>query len=353
MKTLLHIITSDKFTIGYIKYMLRTFKDIQHTFLFIKTRYVENLSDDISKYSKKVNEVNELFSDKDLLYSADKVIVSGLFGLEEYLFFLPNKLLKKMYFQFWGGDFYSYRNTKLLSRRKLYKMMLHSCIKRCGGILNLIDDDYKELSKIFPNKNKHYTMIMPDDPDNLSVYDEYALKTNKKKRILLGNSATEENCHIEILKKLKHLKDEKMEIICPLSYGDKEYAKKIISIGNKIYGKKFIPITDYMTFDKYLRLISSCSVAIFNNNRQQAMGNINAMLTFGKKVYIRNTTPMWKEYNSNNILIYDVEKLNNISFDDLFKFDQKSSIINNKNMKLREKNRYDNLKKVINLIMNN
>ena len=352
MKKVLHIIASDKFTIGYIKYMQNEIKDVDHTFAFKKTKYVVNIDESITNYSIIVNDVKEIFDNKQLLNNADKIIISGLFGLDKYLFFLPNRLLKKMYFQFWGGDFYSYRDTNFISKKHIHKIMLHSCIKRCGGILNLIAGDYDELSKIFPNNNNHYVVIMPENKDISNIYEKYSLKNGKKGRILLGNSATKENGHLEILKKLEHLKNDDIEIICPLSYGNSEYANEVIDVGKKLFNNKFIPITDFMNYDDYFKLLSTCSIAIFNNNRQQAMGNINAMLTFGKKVYIRTTTPMWKEYESYSIIVHNIDNLDKISYNNLIEFNKKIAVSNHNNMINREKSRYDGLKKVLYKIIN-
>lgn len=108
--------------------------------------------------------------------------------------------------QFWGGDFYTYRETKIFSKKFLHKVCLHYCIKRCGGIINLISGDYEQLCKIFPNKTKNYIAAMPDDPRKKDIYLKYVDNKSIKGKIIVGNSATKENHHIEVFEMIKHLK---------------------------------------------------------------------------------------------------------------------------------------------------
>lgn len=136
-------------------------------------------------------------------------------------------------------------------------------------------------------------------------------------KILLGNSATESNQHIQILKVLEKYSKENIQIICPLSYGEELYRDNVIDIGKKIFDEKFCPIISYMDKKKYYEIIAECKIAIFNNNRQQAMGNINSALALGCKVFIRNDTPMWFTYcDVRKMEIYNVEDIIHMSFSD-------------------------------------
>ena len=91
----------------------------------------------------------------------------------------------------------------------------------------------------------------------------------------------------------------------PLSYGDLNYAKEVIAIGKEIFKDNFIPITDYMDFSEYISLLGTIDIAIFNHNRQQAMGNITTLLGLGKKVYIRTDITSYSYLSDLGINIYD------------------------------------------------
>ena len=142
---------------------------------------------------------------------------------------------------------------------------------------------------------------------------------------------------MEILEKLQHLKKEDFTIVCPLSYGDEEYAKKVIEYGKEIFGEKFVPITNFMTLEEYMEFLSNCDVGIFNNNRQQAMGNINSMFRMGKKLYLREGTAMWKDYIKNNLKVYPVSELENIDYKNLFEFEEEQRFLNHQKMNERDK----------------
>ena len=67
--------------------------------------------------------------------------------------------------------------------------------------------------------------------------------------ILLGNSATPENNHVDIIDLLVENSSENVKIICPLSYGNKEYAATISKYGREHLGDRFVPL------DKFLKIV--------------------------------------------------------------------------------------------------
>lgn len=341
-KNILHIITNDKFTSGYINFMLKRMKDYEHKFIVLEGKYKIDLMK--KEYYDKIIVIKEMQdilnkNCKKTMKSSDKIVVSGIFGYEKYLPFLSNRILSKMYLQFWGGDFYCYRNTKIFTKKYVHKLLLNSCMKRCAGIINLIEEDYNKLSDIFPNKVKHYIGIMPIDPRRKYIYDT-STKGGIVTNIIIGNSATRENEHIEVFKMLEHIKNEDIKIICPLSYGDMNYAKEVIDMGKEIFKEKFQAITDFMSYDEYSNFLSTIQVGIFNNNRQQAMGNINTLLRLGKKIYLRKGTSMWSDYKNYNILIFDVKELANSSIKDIIEFDADNRVKNVELVKQRDE-KYD------------
>lgn len=104
--------------------------------------------------------------------------------------------------------------------------------------------------------------------------------------ILLGNSSSSSNNHLEAFNILKSFNLDDKNIIVPLSYGDKRYGETITEIGKTLFGKNLQSLFDFMPLDKYTILLSSCNVVVMNHYRQQAVGNIIAMLWMGAKVYL-------------------------------------------------------------------
>ena len=341
MKRILHIIANDKFTIGYIKYMQNNMKEYGHVFLGLYNKNY-SINDKITNYTILKNKREILSkSNIELMKNVDKIIVSGIFlGIEEILVLLPNKLLCKTYLQFWGGDFYCYRETRTFSRKNVKKIILKICIKRCAGIINLIPSDYNELNKIFPNNKKHFVATVRGSDQEMNEYKKYLNIDGEKYKVIVGNSATPENHHIEVFKMLESFKNENIKIVCPLSYGDSEYAQSVISKGKEIFGEKFTAVTDYMEYSDYIYFLSTFSIGIFYNDRQQAMGNINNLIKMGKKVFLRRGTSMWKDYIHNNVKVFEAQRIENMSFEEFCAFNTEYKKENHKRMIERE-NTYD------------
>lgn len=168
-----------------------------------------------------------------------------------------------------------------------------------------------------------------------SVADTFALGNEvvEKKNILVGNSATLTNNHIEVFKMLANYDLADRKIIVPLSYGDADYRNIIVYYGQKIFGSKFQPIIDFMPLDDYNKLISTCSCAIMNNYRQQALGNIGAMLYGGSKLFLNSKNITSEFFTRRGAHISDVEELV-LGGEDVFS--ELSTPQKNKNIKVLE-----------------
>lgn len=130
--------------------------------------------------------------------------------------------------------------------------------------------------------------------------------------ILVGNSATETNQHFEALDILAKFRDDNIRIYLPLSYGNadfREYGKRVADYAHSIFGDKAVPLTEKMAGDEYLRFLNTIHVGIFNNNRQQAMGNISQATLCGAKVYIRSDTSMWDHFKNLGYTLYKIEDI--------------------------------------------
>lgn len=331
----LHIVNRDKFSSGYINFMKVYMTEYEHAFVLKKDGFELELVDSENVYF--VDELYKMFSDNkvaNLLKNAEKIIYSGVFS-KRTVMLMPSRLIRKTYFHFWGGDFYCFRDEDVNVRDRLRRIVCYKQFKKCAGSIFLIDGEDKAFKEITGISTKSFLAPMPMDPNK--TIDLHCFNNNaglgEKLRIILGNSATKENCHKEALDKLACYKGENFEVICPLSYGDEEYGEEIAVYGKKLLGEKFIPITEFMAKEKYVELLSSCSVGIFNNDRQQAMGNINMLLVLGKKVFLRENTSMWKTYNDAGYEVSNINQVGELPWAQLIAFRDESKI---NNIKIRD-----------------
>lgn len=313
---IVHIIANDKFIKPFIDVVEKNFHIRDHLFIFM---YGRNENDfPITKAENIVN-INNLFVGKKniiklsknitpYIKQADKVILHSLFSsdLINYLY-LNQTFLKKCYWVMWGGDLYPHVISKKTLRNLFGRYRKKQVIKKLGGLITYIKGDYELAQKWYGAKGKYYECFMY--PSNL--YKEYDIEEKKHQmiNIQVGNSADSTNNHLEVFEKLEKYKTENIKIIVPLSYGNNTYRKEIIEQGKKRFGEKFEPLTEFMPFNNYLDLLAEIDIAIFNHNRQQAMGNIITLLGLGKKVYMRNNITPWKMFENIGIDVYDVANI--------------------------------------------
>ena len=112
--------------------------------------------------------------------------------------------------------------------------------------------------------------------------------------ILVGNSASFENNHLELFDLLAECFDlEGRKLIVPLSYGNPWYAEKVIAEGNRLFGDQFVPLTDFLPKEQYIEILDSCGHVFMNHLRQQALGNICIMMLKGAKIYLNPINPLY------------------------------------------------------------
>ena len=309
----LHIMHNEKFNKAYIDFINNNFNPEEHLFLFLggsKTIEIPNYKNTVIGTNKgglhrKINWSCILFK---YCYKVEKIFLHGLWNsrVVNFLFFNPF-LVKKCNWILWGGDLYTVFKEKKNLKEKWKEFKRKKVIKRFDGFVTGSADNYALLKKYYGVSGKWYRSFLY--PSNL--YREIPFKEKKEGKtvIQIANSSKKRNNHIEILNKLVKYKDEDIEIICPLSYPDKENAVKVRKYGEKIFGDKFIGLTELLEYEKYIELLSRIDIAIFNHTYPQGMGNILKLLGMGKKVYLNGedyiTMNFMKNYGFN---IFDTQK---------------------------------------------
>lgn len=110
--------------------------------------------------------------------------------------------------------------------------------------------------------------------------------------VLLGNSATASNNHLEALDWLRS-RASKGKLIVPLSYGDAVYGRSIAALGRERFGERLDALTGWMALPDYNERIRHCGFVVMNHRRQQAVGNVASALYKGATVYLRRENPLF------------------------------------------------------------
>jgi len=198
----------------------------------------------------------------------------------------------------WGGDLYNHFLRKRTRKSDTLNFFKKTVISRFGNIVALVPGDCELARKWYGAKGRCFSAFYPN-PIDFSMLDAAAStkdsRSNGTTRILLGNSASETNNHFEAIDLLAKDPVHDFEVVCPLSYGDMEYANRVIEYGKAKLGEKFRPITDFMKPEEYAKILAGVDAAIMFHRRQQAVNSIIGLLYLGKKVFLRSevTTYEW------------------------------------------------------------
>lgn len=337
-----HIMIQDKFLDSFIDDIYAIGEEDNNVFWFRGTK-------EETDYIKTDKEVEYLGHDKislksklQLLKQADTIFIHWYdMWIADLVYDLPNKL----FIIFWGGELYEEpfwhhakwvydKETYTIIRRNSYpkiswqknifktissiksvlqfphivKKQYEQKIKQIERIDYIIfgqlnNAEIEKIKELYPTfKAQHLGGQYDLNFDLASGMDIKKNKTGTIK-ILVGNSATEANNHLEAFRELKKLGD--VEIYCPLSYGSEYYKDIVVEAGKKFFGKNFHPITDFMQRREYVKFVNEMDIVYMYHNRSQAWGNIATSLALGKPVFLKKKNAIKQYISAIGIETYD------------------------------------------------
>lgn len=299
---ILHVMIMEKFLAPFIDFVDKHFNINEHKFVFITSpKYEYGL--------RESHTVEFLHTDTDFVLLSeyfdlsDKIILHGLWRDKVNTLLCSNEeWMDKTYWVMWGGDFYhpeKYNDAHIQVIKKARWLVTHVV-----GDVQFVRDNYGATGE-------HISCLMY--PSNI-YHERYHVTDHvtvghPSINVLVGNSASSTNNHIDIFMKLLSFRSQNISIYCPLSYGDKNYAGFVASEGIRIFGDKFFPVFDFVSKEQYLDFLNKMDMAIFNHRRQQAMGNMIALLGMGKIVYMRKDVSTWSMFQQYGIKVFDFNDL--------------------------------------------
>jgi dTDP-N-acetylfucosamine:lipid II N-acetylfucosaminyltransferase len=284
-------------------------------------------------YSKALNE--------DLAW-CDCLVVHFMDGIKAKIIMRAPKHLPVVW-SGWGGDYYDLlpqgvdnqlgdetrRLVKMLNRKigwtlpqliqkfknivtvvinhALYTLWLKKAIKRVDYFSAPFPEDFDLLRSHFGNDFRpSYTQVFYGSVERTYVPGVESVYGNN---ILVGNSATAPNNHLEVFKMLSQLDLGDRKIVAPLSYGDADYRAAIISQGHALFGARFQPIVEFMPLDQYNTLIAQCSIVVMGHRRQQGGGNTVTQLYKGAKVFLDDVSTVYQYLKNRGAFVYTLHDL--------------------------------------------
>lgn len=322
-----HDLASDEVEHDYVIFPEKNdaaFKHIKETSRIRKLRY---------------RDFRSLFNDKEV----KAVFLHGLYSCPVRLIPLIPPYVKVFWFS-WGFDIYQRPLNRPLIKLNLFHPLTSGILKCIGEdkhqTLNLsvlvkkllvrlkyrIRNGYSQSYLNALNRVDYYSGVLPNEYDlvkattgfkaepvdyryiNPKTLDLTAYSEVTGRNILVGNSANPTGNHVDILSKLAEIVPDDRECIVPLSYsGHPSYVAQVVKKGYELLDKRFRPLVSFMPLDEYTRILDQCNVAIFLLERQQAIGNINMMIRRGCKVFLSETSVIYKHYKSMGVKVFSFQ----------------------------------------------
>lgn len=317
---ILHIFPYEKFTYDYITKINKMFDKSKHVFWVygelgsdvIKSVEADNVIFSKNFHSNYKELVNLLIN----IVKADKVIFHSMFFKQGYFLLLSCLVpfcVKKFFWIIWGADLYNAYWERDLSFKRRIKECCRRYIIRHIPHVGYIPGDYFYLKKKYKTNADFYLASY--------AYDFFIPQRSEEKKdsevinILLGNSATRECCYCEMLEQLSQYKNLPIHVFCVLSYPSEDvYRNEVTELGYSLLGEKFEPLVEFLPYEKYISLLNGIDIAIFNHNRQQALGNIASLLHLGKRVYINPQNACKSYFEEMGAIVFSTEDISSQTF---------------------------------------
>lgn len=301
-----------------------------------KNKYIVFSNNEKLTYVKRSEDVEILPNssyklDIDLVYKDCKLLVIHFLSPLKQFILKHKPPHVKVIWSIWGSDAYDqFRNQNIYEplTNKIRKRSLFQIIKNTSffTFYHLLKYRVKPLRKeIEVLKLVDYVFtVLPNEYDVFkkefaleSEYLDYNYGINEFEdfpnltlgnSILIGNSATASNNHLDAFELIKNTDK---NIIVPLSYGAIDYysyKEKVINSGKLYFGERFNPIENFMPLKEYRELTYSCNSVIMFHIRQQALANIFMSLYQGMRVFLNSKSLTYAFLKREGVVVFCLQK---------------------------------------------
>ena len=331
MKKILHLVNDEKF-IGFAHASFTEEQAAQSDFWVLSG--AESLKH--IKFPCRLFTVDQFYTEETLaIVNAYDLIVLHFLDTK-YDRLLQNAALKpKILWIGWGGDYYWLADTladfhmyKPLTRKLVSKIMGNQLVyffskkvnrirrKRRLRLINtgisyfapVLPDDYQLIKKSHPDFKPQYVQWNYGNLEQhyIKGYEDFTVTGND---ILLGNSATPTNNHLDVFEVLAKIHVNNHIILLPLNYGDLNYGKIIQQKVMGLFPQQAHVLSEFMPYEEYMKLLQNCGNVVMGHIRQQALGNIVAMLYVGAKVYFYKDSVTYAFFKNRGFTVFTLEAL--------------------------------------------
>jgi hypothetical protein len=211
------------------------------------------------------------------------------------------KTLKKKKVKDLIRPYYRLLNKSLPLSSREYKVKV---LKRIDFLGSSFQEEFEFISSLIKQK-KHFFDFWYYPLEQ--ILDVSAPINLNKKNILIGNSGSNSGNHLDVFAQLKKYNLTAEKIVVPLNYGESKYIDVVVNEGNNQFFQKFQPLLQFLSLQEYNVILEEVGIAVFNNRRQQAVGNTIALLWMGAKVFLSKHNPFYDFLKRKGLNVYCYE----------------------------------------------
>tara|TARA_R110000796_G_scaffold85319_2_gene185215 strand:+ start:14463 stop:15572 length:1110 start_codon:yes stop_codon:yes gene_type:complete len=291
------------------------------------------------------NSFNEAYHNKALFFEPNPVNLNNilaivnsadilvLYNLDFFKSQIVNCVDKKVkiIWRFFGTELYSRKLHLYLSTKsksyfipRLFKdqvkrilpflfqneISFYRAIKRSDAFVSVFKDEYKYLIKHW----NHLPIFIRLSQDGLRLYSKeinFELEYPKSNTVVIGNSRSQYNNHLDILESIETCDlDQKINIKLLFNYGpNNKYTQKVREKADCIANVTLID--SFITSNEFIDFYGPVAAFVNNSFRQMALGNIFMALHRGVKVYLNKKNPTYPWLKNEGLYIYEIKDLKN------------------------------------------
>jgi hypothetical protein len=181
-------------------------------------------------------------------------------------------------------------------------------IKKIEFFSPVLKIEHEILSKLLPSQLPKY--VAWNYGMTAEIIDRGLRINDDADGILIGNSASFNNNHIDIINGLNYSELGERKILIPLNYGGPSfYVENLVNNIGEVNYSHFELLVDYLAYEDYVEKLRACSHVIMNHKRQQGGGNIVLALLMGAKVFIEPDNLFYTHYKSHGVHVFTVADL--------------------------------------------
>ncbi|GAB2989194.1 hypothetical protein GCM10027284_02150 [Cyclobacterium sediminis] len=193
-----------------------------------------------------------------------------------------------------------YRNR--LKKRRTKSQWMQQSFQRIDYFLWYNKYEYDLLNELMGQRLPSFMQASLNNPLN-----EVVPEKNKTNGILVGNSASYFNNHLDVLDLLTTNRY-KGKVSLPFSYLKND---NYVPLVKNYVGRSDLAISimdEFMTYTEYIAFINQHKAAIYPSYRQMGLGNIFIAIRCGLKIYLSDKNPTLKWLREKGMKIYSLEK---------------------------------------------